>query len=386
MRSGVEPEGASERQRAVLEKLRAFLWWYGTANDAQDHGAEAEAGQLRRKATAGIQDLLREHAFLADLFPGLGADVGTSRMETSAWSTAVDAVERRLQFVHVDHIPWDRVVHFQGRATDVPDWIGQLGRASHAAAEHRLRECLVRDGRIVQATPLAVRLILGAVRFGLLQDPAAVGAIVQEIGAAASRQVEAGRRGGTRPPRVDWSLFRNDRLWPPFESVGRDEAFLAEWSPSEEEALGWAMLARRLIDEHEEAVMPTAAKAPRLFRVILPVADMAAAESFYAKLLGAPGRRVSPQRHYFDAGDVILALVDPRGDEGASDVRPNQEYVYFAVGDLAHRHALAAELGALDSAMGAIAERPWGERSFYAHDPFGNPICFVDEKTLFTGR
>jgi len=31
-------------------------------------------------------------------------------------------------------------------------------------------------------------------------------------------------------------------------------------------------------------------------------------------------------------------------------------------------------------------ERPWGERSFYAVDPFGNPLCFVDQKTLFTGR
>jgi hypothetical protein len=34
--------------------------------------------------------------------------------------------------------------------------------------------------------------------------------------------------------------------------------------------------------------------------------------------------------------------------------------------------------------MGAIAKRPWGERSFYMHDPFGNPLCFVDQQTLFT--
>ncbi len=26
-----------------------------------------------------------------------------------------------------------------------------------------------------------------------------------------------------------------------------------------------------------------------------------------------------------------------------------------------------------------------GERLFYARDPFDNPICFVDEKTVFTG-
>ena len=28
---------------------------------------------------------------------------------------------------------------------------------------------------------------------------------------------------------------------------------------------------------------------------------------------------------------------------------------------------------------GAIEWRPWGERSFYAKDPLGNKICFVDE-------
>src|SRR5260221_384849 len=35
---------------------------------------------------------------------------------------------------------------------------------------------------------------------------------------------------------------------------------------------------------------------------------------------------------------------------------------------------------------GAIVKRPWGERSFYAEDPWGNGLCFVDEQTLFTGR
>ena len=33
----------------------------------------------------------------------------------------------------------------------------------------------------------------------------------------------------------------------------------------------------------------------------------------------------------------------------------------------------------------AIAFYQRGERSFYARDPFGNGLCFVDENTLFTG-
>jgi hypothetical protein len=30
----------------------------------------------------------------------------------------------------------------------------------------------------------------------------------------------------------------------------------------------------------------------------------------------------------------------------------------------------------------AISVRSSGERSFYAKDPFGNPLCFVDEQTV----
>jgi hypothetical protein len=28
---------------------------------------------------------------------------------------------------------------------------------------------------------------------------------------------------------------------------------------------------------------------------------------------------------------------------------------------------------------------PWGERSFYAEDPWGNPLCFVEEGTFYRG-
>jgi hypothetical protein len=48
-------------------------------------------------------------------------------------------------------------------------------------------------------------------------------------------------------------------------------------------------------------------------------------------------------------------------------------------------------LGALSKAdvhgesAGDVVRRPWGERSFYAYDPGGNGLCFVDAKTLFTG-
>ena len=68
-----------------------------------------------------------------------------------------------------------------------------------------------------------------------------------------------------------------------------------------------------------------------LFRVILPVADIGAAEAFDF------GARFS---------DASPPMVGP---------------------------------------LGRIAKRPWGEESFYASDPFGNPLCFVRRDTEFTG-
>lgn len=132
--------------------------------------------------------------------------------------------------------------------------------------------------------------------------------------------------------------------------------------------------------------------APRIYRVILPVRDLDEAVRFYAFLLGQDGARVSGGRHYFDCGGVILACLDPGGDGDDIVPRPNQEHVYFAVDELETYHARARELGALsqaevhDAPAGQIVVRPWGERSFYLHDPTGNPLCFVDERTLFTGR
>ena len=136
------------------------------------------------------------------------------------------------------------------------------------------------------------------------------------------------------------------------------------------------------------------AATPRLYRVILPVTDLERAQTFYEELLGVAGRRVAPGRHYLDAGPVVVALYDPGGDGDAIEARPNQEPVYFAVEDLETFHRRAVGVGARpwrDREVDAdqsfeIQERPWGERSFYVVDPFGNPLCFVDERTVFTGR
>lgn len=122
----------------------------------------------------------------------------------------------------------------------------------------------------------------------------------------------------------------------------------------------------------------------RLFRIVLPVTSVEEAARFYGHVLELDGERVSPGRHYFDCGGTILACFDPRADGDSWDAKPNPDHVYFAVDDLeaAHERCRAAGCGRLDE----IATRPWGERSFYAADPFGNRFCVVDETTAFTTR
>ncbi len=110
-------------------------------------------------------------------------------------------------------------------------------------------------------------------------------------------------------------------------------------------------------------------------------------------MLRAEGRRISPGRHYFDCEGTILACFDPQADGDGYDPTPLPEPLYLAVSDLASTYETCQKAGArfLEEAppdigpLGRIAKRPWGEESFYAADPFGNPLCFVTRETMFTG-
>lgn len=131
---------------------------------------------------------------------------------------------------------------------------------------------------------------------------------------------------------------------------------------------------------------------PKLFRIILPVSNIDLAATFYETVLGFQGIRVSPGRHYFDCDGTILACFDSQADGDAGAVVPNPEWMYFAVDDIEARFKACKKAGASfapgdvhGDPAGKIARRPWGERSFYVHDPFGNKICFVDRETIFKG-
>lgn len=127
---------------------------------------------------------------------------------------------------------------------------------------------------------------------------------------------------------------------------------------------------------------------PQFFRLNVEVGDLDAANSFYTKLLGIPGRKQAGHRCYFDCGGVTLQVLDVSSNR---QPHPAAKALYFTVRNLEAAFDRAKALGCLsredvhDAPGGGIVVRPWGERSFYAEDPWGNPLCFVEEGTVYTG-
>ncbi len=127
---------------------------------------------------------------------------------------------------------------------------------------------------------------------------------------------------------------------------------------------------------------------PTLFRVTLEVGNLEDATAFYARLFNASGQRHPGARHYFQCGSVVVAVLDPT--QGGLTPTPGPKSLYFAVRDLHAIHQRAADLNALapyavhGEPAGDAIQRPWGERSFYVVDPWGNDLCFVEDGTLYT--
>jgi predicted enzyme related to lactoylglutathione lyase len=133
---------------------------------------------------------------------------------------------------------------------------------------------------------------------------------------------------------------------------------------------------------------PRPADVPSVFRLNVEVGDLDRAAAFYGELLGTTGRKQAGSRCYFDCGPVTLQVVDV---SAARACHPLPKALYFTVKDLDAVFARAQALGcvAADAVHGApggaIAVRPWGERSFYVVDPWHNPLCFVEAGTVYPG-
>ncbi|HVE84529.1 MAG TPA: VOC family protein [Myxococcales bacterium] len=134
----------------------------------------------------------------------------------------------------------------------------------------------------------------------------------------------------------------------------------------------------------------TANDVPSFFRLNIEVGDLPRAAKFYGELFGVDGRIQAGSRFYVTAGPVTLQVVDVTG-HGPGKPHPAAKALYFTVKDLDAVFARAKALKCLsrekvhDEPGGQVRVRPWGERSFYAEDPWDNPLCFVEEGTTYPG-
>jgi predicted enzyme related to lactoylglutathione lyase len=140
--------------------------------------------------------------------------------------------------------------------------------------------------------------------------------------------------------------------------------------------------------EETMAAKKTNDDVPQFFRLNVEVGDLEKAIAFYTKLLDVLGRKQAGARCYFECGPVTLSVLDV-SSLGAP--HPAAKALYFTVRDLDAAFERARELDCLsresvhDAPGGGIVVRPWGERSFYALDPWANPLCFVEEGTVYRG-
>ncbi|MEA2239539.1 MAG: hypothetical protein QOC81_4263 [Thermoanaerobaculia bacterium] len=127
---------------------------------------------------------------------------------------------------------------------------------------------------------------------------------------------------------------------------------------------------------------------PQFFRLNVEVGNLDEAVTFYSTLLNVQGRRQAGSRCYFECGPVTLSVIDV---SSAAPPHPAAKALYFTVKNLDAAFDRAKALGCLsretvhDAPGGGIVVRPWGERSFYAEDPWKNPLCFVEEGTVYRG-
>ena len=125
---------------------------------------------------------------------------------------------------------------------------------------------------------------------------------------------------------------------------------------------------------------------PRFFRLSVEVGNLDAAVDFYSTLLGVRGRRHAGSRCYFQCGPVTLSVLDV---SSTRQPHPAAKALYFTLKNLDAAFERAKAVGCLsqedvhDAPGGGIVVRPWRERSFYVEDPWRNPLCFVEEGTVY---
>jgi len=147
----------------------------------------------------------------------------------------------------IGSVPWDRIVHWYGRASDIPESLRSLESSdprAREAARKRLERCLEHQDGLSQATPFATLLILAALHDRHLSDQSALLNVLCRIAEVASSQL--GSRNAASSLSLD-DLLSPERVWPAFESEETDEALWEEWDVSQEEFDAYHVLTARVL-------------------------------------------------------------------------------------------------------------------------------------------
>ena len=89
-------------ERQILLALQQYLTALGDANDAEDHGYDADAQSIRQAAREGIHSLLQQEGFVSELFPNLEGDLSTQFLYDVGWLAYRNIVSARLQSISAE--------------------------------------------------------------------------------------------------------------------------------------------------------------------------------------------------------------------------------------------------------------------------------------------
>jgi hypothetical protein len=80
-----KPGRLSGEERTAVSLLMHFCSAIGSANDAEDHGYQDEAGRIREESCDSLRNLAEQHPFLVEVFPGLPGELDTGHILGFGW-------------------------------------------------------------------------------------------------------------------------------------------------------------------------------------------------------------------------------------------------------------------------------------------------------------
>ncbi|HED11211.1 MAG TPA: hypothetical protein ENJ10_11030 [Caldithrix abyssi] len=122
----------------------------------------------------------------------------------------------------------------------------------------------------------------------------------------------------------------------------------------------------------------------RLVKVTIVVSDLEEAMDFYSKALQTKAQMLSKGRCAFECGASEIICYDPllEGDDlGQGWLMHPRQYIYLSVTNLDTAYIRYRNIGC-NTIDASISTAENGSRFFCASDPFGTPLCIVEEENI----